>query len=128
MGTLALQCRQSQYTVQRIVETAGEDEALLFEALNVNDEIQKVLSKLEELKAPRQRVAEPEPPMIPVAAEPEEAATLVRRPPGTRQRSNEDDDVLQDLDEMIFGKKNSSGGTSATTGKDQGKKDDMIKF
>ncbi|KAL8535384.1 hypothetical protein ACS0TY_011145 [Phlomoides rotata] len=43
--TLLHQCRESQFTVQTIIETAGENEAVLFEALNMNDEIQKVLSK-----------------------------------------------------------------------------------
>ncbi|KAJ6693730.1 hypothetical protein OIU85_004501, partial [Salix viminalis] len=42
--TLVQQCCQSQRTVQRIIETAGDNDALLFEGLNVNDEIQKVLS------------------------------------------------------------------------------------
>ncbi|GMI85421.1 hypothetical protein HRI_002211400 [Hibiscus trionum] len=50
--TLAQQCRESQSTVVRIIETAGDNESLLFEALNVNDEIQKALSKYEELKPP----------------------------------------------------------------------------
>lgn len=126
------QCRQSQYTVQRIIETAGDDEALLFEALNVNDEIQKVLSKHEELRAPAPAPPEPEPAMIPVAVEPEEGPRagreepLVRRPPGSRPRGQEDEDVLQDLDEMIFGKK--GGGPSAADGQEPGKKDDLIKF
>ncbi|KAL8520327.1 hypothetical protein ACS0TY_011032 [Phlomoides rotata] len=43
--TLLHQCRESQFTVQTIIEMAGENEAVLFEALNMNDEIQKVLSK-----------------------------------------------------------------------------------
>ncbi|CAA6669628.1 unnamed protein product [Spirodela intermedia] len=129
---LVQQCRQSQYTVQRIIETAGDDEALLFEALNVNDEIQKVLSKHEELMAPAPAPPEPEPAMIPVAVEPEEGPRagreepLVRRPPGSRPRGQEDEDVLQDLDEMIFGKK--GGGPSAADGQEPGKKDDLIKF
>ncbi|KAL6008212.1 3'(2'),5'-bisphosphate nucleotidase/inositol-1,4-bisphosphate 1-phosphatase [Asimina triloba] len=108
--TLVQQCRQSQSTVQRIIETAGDDEAELFEALNVNDEIQKVLSKYEELKKPSSVSLEPEPAMIPVAVEPDglpEAAkeeSLIRKPAGSRSRSGEDA-MLDDLDEMIFGKK-----------------------
>ncbi|KAA8525801.1 hypothetical protein F0562_007656 [Nyssa sinensis] len=47
--TVVEQCHQSQFTMQRIIETAGDNEALLFEALNVNDEIQKVLLKYENL-------------------------------------------------------------------------------
>ncbi|RVW59336.1 TOM1-like protein 1 [Vitis vinifera] len=84
--TLVQQCHQSQFTVQRIIETAGDDEALLFEALNVNDEIQKVLSKYEELMKPSEVPHEPEPAMIPVAVEPEESPryakedSLIRKP------------------------------------------------
>ncbi|XP_039011000.1 TOM1-like protein 1 [Hibiscus syriacus] len=51
--TLVQQCRQSQSTVLRIIDTTAENEALLFEDLNVNDEIQKTLSKYEELKIPK---------------------------------------------------------------------------
>ena len=51
--------------MQRIIEIAGDNEALLFETLNVNDEIQKVLSKFEELKKPTVVSQEPEPAMIP---------------------------------------------------------------
>ncbi|KAK1298928.1 hypothetical protein QJS10_CPB14g00031 [Acorus calamus] len=51
--TLVHQCHQSQRTVQRIIETVGDNEALLFEALNVNDEIQKALSKYDELTKPQ---------------------------------------------------------------------------
>ncbi|GFY83947.1 target of Myb protein 1 [Actinidia rufa] len=72
-ATLVQQCRQSQYTVQRIIETAGDNEDLLFEALNVNDEIQKVLSKYEDLKKPSVVPQVPEPAMIPVAVEPDDA-------------------------------------------------------
>ncbi|XP_078437959.1 target of Myb protein 1 [Wolffia australiana] len=131
VGTLVEQCRQSQYAVQRIIETAGDDEDLLFEALNVNDEIQKVLSKQEQLRASATAtVGPPEPAMIPVAVEPEEVPrateeALVRRPAASRQQSREEDDVLQDLDEMIFGKK--SGGSSASEGREQGK-NDLIRF
>ncbi|CAK9162646.1 unnamed protein product [Ilex paraguariensis] len=38
-ATRVQQCHQSQFTVQRIIETAGDNEALLFESLYVNDEI-----------------------------------------------------------------------------------------
>ena len=72
------QCHQSQYTIQRIIETAGDNEAVLFEALNVNDEIQKALSKYEELRKPSMVQPEPEPAMIPVAVEPDESPRVVR--------------------------------------------------
>ncbi|CAL9202290.1 unnamed protein product [Musa hybrid cultivar] len=133
--TLFQQCQQSQYTVQRIVETAGDDEAVLFEALNVNDELQKVLSKYEELKKPPVVQSEPVPAMIPVAVEPDESPrasredALIRKPAGSRTKSGGDDDILNDLDEMIFGKK--GGSTSEDQDpkkKQQEKKDDLINF
>lgn len=110
-NTLVQQCQQSQYTVQRIIETEGDNEAVLFEALNVNDELQKVLSKYEVLKKPPAVNSEPQPAVIPVAVEPEESPrasnedALIRKPAGARARSSGGDDVFGDLDEMIFGKK-----------------------
>ncbi|KAL5568248.1 hypothetical protein UlMin_024823 [Ulmus minor] len=135
--TLVQQCRQSQSTVLRIIETAGDNEALLFEALNVNDEIQKVLTKYDELKKPSVVTGEPEPAMIPVAVEPEESPrhgkedALIRKPAGSRVGSHggSNDDMMDDLDEMIFGKKggaSSEGGNEAK--KQQPSKDDLISF
>lgn len=129
-STLVQQCRQSQLTVQRIVETGGDDEALLFEALSVNDEIQKVLSKYEEMKKPNEVHREPEPAMIAVAAEPDEPPqvgkeeSLIRKPAGSRGNNN-NDEMMDDLDEMIFGKK---GGGSSEPRKDKSSKDDLISF
>ncbi|XWS65075.1 hypothetical protein CRYUN_Cryun05aG0059600 [Craigia yunnanensis] len=135
--TLVQQCRQSQSTVLRIIETAGDNEALLFEALNVNDEIQKALSKYEELKKPSVVPHEPEPAMIPVAVEPDDSPrhakedALIRKPAGTRHGTHggSNDDMMDDLDEMIFGKK---GGGSSEQGQDskkqQAPKDDLITF
>ncbi|KAI5080397.1 hypothetical protein GOP47_0003580 [Adiantum capillus-veneris] len=50
-GTLVEQCHQSQFMIQRIVERLNGNEALLFEALNLNDELQKVIAKYEEMRA-----------------------------------------------------------------------------
>jgi hypothetical protein len=123
--TLVQQCQQCQYTIQRIVETAGDNEAQLFEALSIHDELQKVLSKYEELRAPVVAEPEPEPAMIPVTVEPEESPRApARKSAGSGDRSG-GEDLLQDLDDMIFGKK---GGTSSqqdrTPRKEQ--KDDFI--
>ncbi|CAL0311367.1 unnamed protein product [Lupinus luteus] len=136
--TLVQQCRRSQATVLRIIETAGDNEALLFEALNVNDEIQKVLSKYEDLKAPTLVPVPPEPATIPVAVEPDESPrhtkedALIRKPVGSRASAHggSNDDMMDDLDEMIFGKK---GGDSSADGghdpkKPQSSKDDLISF
>ncbi|KAA8533472.1 hypothetical protein F0562_031094 [Nyssa sinensis] len=135
--TLVDQCHRSQFTVQRIIETAGDNEALLFEALNVNDEIQKVLLKYEDLNKLSVVPPEPEPAMIPVAVEPDDSPpvrkedALVRKPAGSRgvSQGGNNDDMMDDLDEMIFGKK--AGGTSEVghdTKKQQSPKDDLITF
>ncbi|XP_074316644.1 TOM1-like protein 2 [Silene latifolia] len=42
-------CKESQPVLQRIVQSTTDDESLLFEALNLNDELQKVISKFEEM-------------------------------------------------------------------------------
>lgn len=131
-ATLVQQCHQCQYTVQRIIETAGDNEAVLFEALNVNDEIQKVISKYEQLNKPPVVQSEPQPAMIPVAVEPEESPrfskedALVRKPVGARARSGEDDDMMHDLDEMIFGKRGGSSSEDQDPRKKQ--QSDLISF
>ncbi|XP_010919989.1 TOM1-like protein 1 [Elaeis guineensis] len=132
--TLLQQCRQCQNTIQRIIETAGDNEALLFEALNVNDELQKVISKYEELRKPPVVHSEPEPAMIPVAVEPEESPrvskedALIRKPASSRARSGGDDDILHDLDEMIFGKGGSTSEDQDPKKKQEQQKDDLITF
>lgn len=136
-STLVHQCRQAQSTVLRIIETAGDNEAVLFEALNVNDEIQKALSKYEDMKKPSSAPSAPEPAMIPVAVEPEEPSlagkeeALVRKPARSRSnsRGGQHDEMMDDLDEMIFGKKSgttSEGGIEPT--KPPAAKDDLISF
>jgi hypothetical protein len=131
--TLVQQCQQCQHTIQRIVETAGDNEGQLFEALSIHEELQRVLSKYEELKEPVHVEPEPEPAMIPVTVEPEESPSAVskkdvraRKPAGSGDRSS-GDELLQDLDDMIFGKK---GGTSSQQDKTPRKdpKDDFISF
>uniref|UniRef100_A0A0A9EUI9 VHS domain-containing protein n=1 Tax=Arundo donax TaxID=35708 RepID=A0A0A9EUI9_ARUDO len=118
-NALVQQCQQCQYTIQRIVETAGDNEAWLFEALSIHEELQKVLSKYEELKEPVRVEPEPEPAMIPVTVEAEESPGVVskedapvRKPAGSGnpETSHSGDDLLQDLDDMIFGRK---GGVSS---------------
>ncbi|XP_057517635.1 TOM1-like protein 2 [Amaranthus tricolor] len=56
-------CKESQPVLQRIVQSTNDDESLLFEALNLNDELQQVISKFEEMQASRKSdVQEPEVP------------------------------------------------------------------
>lgn len=139
--TLVQQCRQSQTTVQRIIETAGENEALLFEALNVNDELVKTLSKYEDMNKPSAPLTAPEPAMIPVAEEPDESPvhgkeeSLVRKSSGVRggfHGGGSGDDMMDDLDEMIFGKKSGESSTDVGHGpkkqQSSSKNDDLIRF
>ncbi|KAF6154784.1 hypothetical protein GIB67_032396 [Kingdonia uniflora] len=44
-------CKQSQPVLQRIIESAGDDDEMLFEAFNLHDELQRVISKFEEMAA-----------------------------------------------------------------------------
>lgn len=42
-------CKQSQPLIQMIIESTTDDEGVLFEALHLNDELQRVLSIYEKL-------------------------------------------------------------------------------
>ncbi|KAK8694012.1 hypothetical protein V6N13_071576 [Hibiscus sabdariffa] len=44
-------CKQSQPVIQMIIESTTDDDGVLFEALNLNDELQQVISKFKELEA-----------------------------------------------------------------------------
>ncbi|KAF9683019.1 hypothetical protein SADUNF_Sadunf05G0168700 [Salix dunnii] len=44
-------CKQSQSVIQRIIESTTDDEAMLFEALNLHDELQQVILRYNELEA-----------------------------------------------------------------------------
>ncbi|KAL3713969.1 hypothetical protein ACJRO7_005998 [Eucalyptus globulus] len=101
--TLVEQCHEAQHKVQRIAETAGDDEAVLFEALKVNDDARRVFSKYDELR------------------EPATAAPTQLGPEPLSYRSGREgrhEDMTDDLDEIIFGKK---GG-----GRSEPKQDDLI--
>ena len=87
------------------------------------------------MKKPPSVPPAPEPAMIPIAVEPEESPragkedALVRKPAGSRGNSHggQHDNMMDDLDEMIFGKKS---GTTSEVGieptKPQSAKDDLI--
>lgn len=133
--TLVQQCHRSQFTILKIIDIV-HDEAVLFEALNLNDELQKVLSKYEELQGAPVAHSEPEPLVTPVVVEPEESPrvsredTLVRKPSGSGARAGDghDDDMMDDLDEMIFGKKGESASEVQDPKKEQQQKDDLLTF
>lgn len=44
-------CKQSLPVVQRIAESTNDDESMLFEALNLHDELRQVISRCDELEA-----------------------------------------------------------------------------
>lgn len=144
--TLAQQCRTSQINVQRIIERSGDADPVLFEALNVNDDLQRVLTKFEEMSKPTNgaeqqnpHAAEEEPAVfahVQAMEEDdshggggEEAAALVRnrgsKTPVTATSSSHDDDAMADLDAMIFG--NKSGEQRSQKPKKQDS-DDLIMF
>lgn len=58
--TLSLldRCKQSLSVIQGIVESTTNDEATLFEALYLNDELQQIVSKYEELEGSERSGAE----------------------------------------------------------------------
>ncbi|XP_030463466.1 TOM1-like protein 1 [Syzygium oleosum] len=119
--TLVEQCREAQCNVQRIAETAGDDEALLFKALKVNDEAQEVFSKYEQLREPATPAPVlPGPAMITQDSPSEATEDAVTREPLSYKSGRErwHEDMMEDLDEVIFGKK---GG-----GRSEAKQDDLI--
>jgi len=123
--TLVQQCRQSQITVHRIIETSWDNEALLCEALNINDEIQKVLKRYEEMMKKKKK-HEPEGDEAPHFRE---EKALVRRSGSSRSgnRGNQDD-MLDDLDEMIFGKRGGFDEEQYPKKQHSSTKDDLISF
>lgn len=143
--TLAQQCRTSQINVQRIIERSGDADPVLFEALNVNDDLQRVLTKFEEMSKPTNgaeqqnpHAAEEEPAVFAHVQAMEEddshggggeEAALVRnrgsKTPATATSSSHDDDAMADLDAMIFG--NKSGEQRSQKPKKQDS-DDLIMF
>lgn len=63
-------CKESQPVLQRIVQSTNDDESLLFEALNLNDELQHVISKFEEMQVSRKPdMQQPEMPKEPQSSE-----------------------------------------------------------
>lgn len=51
-------CRESQPVLQRIIETTSDDESMLFEALNLHDELEQVLTNYANLESSHARSAE----------------------------------------------------------------------
>ncbi|KAL8138930.1 hypothetical protein V2J09_004931 [Rumex salicifolius] len=51
-------CKESQPLLQRIIETTSEDETLLFEALNLHDELEQIVSKFDKLQVSEPSIAQ----------------------------------------------------------------------
>eukprot|EP00270_Netrium_digitus_P019233 TRINITY_DN7552_c0_g1_i1.p1 TRINITY_DN7552_c0_g1~~TRINITY_DN7552_c0_g1_i1.p1 ORF type:complete len:469 (+),score=122.75 TRINITY_DN7552_c0_g1_i1:46-1407(+) len=149
-GTLVTQCKASRRMVQQVVQSAGnnDDESLMFEALSVHDELDRVLEKYAEMRksgglAPQEAAEEAEggqqqpQPLARVniqATEEAETPTggegeLVRRRAAGATAAPSDDQAMKDLDDMIFGKGGgSSTGSAVKPGAKDKKEDDMIVF
>lgn len=52
-------CKHSLPVVQRIAESTNDDEVMLFEALNLHDELRQVISRCDELEAALESGGEP---------------------------------------------------------------------
>lgn len=50
--SMAERCKESQPVLQRIIETTNDDESMLFEALNLHDELEQVLTNYAKLELP----------------------------------------------------------------------------
>ena len=107
------QCRQSQLSIQRFIERGTNDEQLLFEALNVNDELQRVLGRFEQMCETPMLVSNQSsgPALIPVGVVDDEEAlvsssenSLVRKAPAKTSNLKDEEATIADLDEMIFGR------------------------
>lgn len=100
----------------------------------MNDELQRVVSKYEELKKPPEVPSEPAPNTIPVVVEPEESPragredALIRKPAGSRTKPDRYDNILNDLDKMIFGTEKGITSEDQKPKKQQQQNDDHMSF
>ncbi|XP_024368265.1 TOM1-like protein 1 isoform X2 [Physcomitrium patens] len=135
--TLVEQCRSCQIKVQRIVERTSDGDPVLFEALNVYDDLQRVLTKFEEMSKGTAEQPQPaEATFVHVQALDDdyscgtaEEATLVRKrdsKPSIPLSSAHDDTAMADLDEMIFGNRSEAEGSRQKSKKQNA--DDLIMF
>ncbi|OVA07554.1 VHS [Macleaya cordata] len=51
MVSMLEKCKQSQPVIQRMIETTSNDDGFLFEALNLHDNLQQIISKYEKMEA-----------------------------------------------------------------------------
>ncbi|KAK4281291.1 hypothetical protein QN277_012807 [Acacia crassicarpa] len=95
--SLLERCMQSLSIMKVIVESTTDDEGTLFEALNLNDELQQVVSKYEELEAAQDSGAQP--PLVADAAE--HAAKAVQNPMAPPESFLGDESVESDAAERL---------------------------
>ncbi|KAL9243006.1 hypothetical protein vseg_016948 [Gypsophila vaccaria] len=77
-------CKESQPVIQRIVQSTTDDEGLLFEALNLNDELQKVISKFDEMHVSSE-------PSVQQSEEPSESGAVVDQLPHEAEAADVND-------------------------------------
>lgn len=136
-STLVEHCHQSQFSVQRVIERGGDNELLLFEALDVNDRLQQVLSKYAEMLSASALESNQlsEPALIPVGVMYEESSlvaagenSLIRKSSAKAsnfQSFQGEEAAMADLDDVIFGRAAGSSQASSQDGKTN-KHDDLI--
>ncbi|KAJ7547157.1 hypothetical protein O6H91_08G072400 [Diphasiastrum complanatum] len=110
--TLVEQCQHSQLKVQSIIESVGDNDALLFEALHINDELQQVFLKYEDMLmgVSPQSSQSKEPAIIKaqladeklVADEQENISVQKLHSEAAVTETLSRDNALKNLDEMIF--------------------------
>ncbi|MED6116571.1 hypothetical protein PIB30_101474 [Stylosanthes scabra] len=110
-------CKQSLSIIKGIAESTTDDEETLFEALYLNDELQQIVSKYEELEAAQKPVAQE-----PLSADPaKHVAEVVQNPSELPKRFEEDEskefEAAQDLERKVP-KKSNGVEANATNGDD----------
>eukprot|EP00850_Spirogloea_muscicola_P017821 SM000157S02051 [mRNA] locus=s157:72685:74484:+ [translate_table: standard] len=127
--TLVAQCRQSQRSVQSVVDRAGDNESLMFEALSVHDDLDRVLKKHADMSSEHNPAApdatalqaadgadQDQPAQIAILEEPEadQPEGLVRnRRTAPTTGAGADEEAMANLDSVIFG--NSGAGQQDTS-------------
>eukprot|EP00850_Spirogloea_muscicola_P017357 SM000148S01034 [mRNA] locus=s148:337038:338835:+ [translate_table: standard] len=124
--TLVAQCRQSQRSVQSVVDRAGDNESLMFEALSVHDDLDRVLKQHADMSSEHNPAApdataadgagQDQPAQIAILEEPEadQSEGLVRnRRTAPATSAGADEEAMANLDSVIFG--NSGAGRHDTS-------------
>ncbi|KAJ1416594.1 VHS domain [Sesbania bispinosa] len=105
--TLSLldKCKESVSVIKGIVESTTDDEVTLFEALYLNDELQQVVSKYEELEAAQRSEAQPQN-ADPAKHDPEAVQSLNEPPERCEDDESEEPEAAQNLDRKLPKKSN----------------------